>query len=49
MGLVINYGEGGGVQNGKLAGPKLMLPHALHAALPHGELSRRIKAFRSRK
>ena len=23
-GLVINYGEGGGLQNGKIAGPKLL-------------------------
>ena len=25
-GLVINYGEGGGLQNGKIAGPKLFAP-----------------------
>ena len=24
--LVINYGEGGGLQNGKIAGPKLLAP-----------------------
>ena len=25
-GLVINYGEGGGLQNGKIAGPKVFAP-----------------------
>ena len=25
-GVVINYGEGGGLQNGKIAGPKLFAP-----------------------
>ena len=25
-GLVINYGEGGGIQNRKIAGPKLFVP-----------------------
>ena len=25
-GLVINYGEGGGLQNGKITGPKLFAP-----------------------
>ena len=25
-GLVINYGEGGGLQNGKIVGPKLFAP-----------------------
>ena len=30
-GLVINYGEGGGggLQNGKIAGPKLLVSHPL--------------------
>ena len=28
-GLVINYGEGGGLQNGKIAGPKLFAPPPL--------------------
>ena len=25
--MVINFGEGGGLQNGKIAGPKLFAPH----------------------